>query len=124
MAGRPEIPVCFGPVPERGVRQPDRLLLDAATDDRLLAARLAHLAHHTAAPRGPGCRDALLDEEARGWAAELGLRASLGVDDPSCPARRALGPAPEMAAVRAWLATSPEPVPTRLRASHAERCGW
>jgi len=125
LAGRPvDARVCFGPVEELGLRDDrGRFLLDAGAADALLAARVVHLARHgDPAPVGPGCRDALLREEAEAWATELALRARLGVADPRCPVVAELGSVPTVADVERWLAHSDHPRATALRASHARRC--
>jgi hypothetical protein len=127
--GRPvRAVVCYGTVPDRGVRdEAGRFLLDVATDDALLAARIAHLERHTAPPRLPdedeaACRARLLREEAGAWAAELERRRGLGLSDPTCPLEGELGVAPPVDAVREWLRSSPNPTPAGLRASHVRRC--
>ncbi|MEZ4323127.1 MAG: hypothetical protein R3F61_37015 [Myxococcota bacterium] len=115
--------LCWGDVPDRGLRDTrGRFLLDSATDDRLLAARIVHLEHHRAPASGPGCEDRLRVEEANAWAAELRQHGLLGVSDPSGPARRALGESPTLSDLMEWLTTSDDPVPTQLRASHRARC--
>lgn len=125
LAGRSvDARVCFGPVEELGVRDDrGRLLLDAGTADALLAARVVHLGLHAGpAPRGPGCRDALLREEARAWREELVVRTRLGVADPTCPVVAALGAAPAVEDIARWLAQADHPRATDLRASHDRRC--
>lgn len=123
--GRPVPPrLCFGPEPERGVRDPAGWLrLDAQTDDRLLAARVDHLLlHDDAVVRGRGCVARLRREEARAWARELLTRRALGVEDPGCPVASAVGPGGDAAAIASWLATSPHPRAADLRESHRRRC--
>lgn len=125
LVGHPiEAPVCFGTVPEKGLWSASgRFLLDGDTDDRLLAARLVHLEIHRTAPApATDCRERLLQEEAEGWLAELAHRRRLGVADPSCPLEAAIGPAPALAEVREWVATSSDVVATGLRESHRDRC--
>jgi hypothetical protein len=116
--------LCFGDAPDGGVRDPDgRLLLPAARDDRLLAARVVHLARHAGDPPGGlGCADALAREEAAGWAAELRRRAALGVTDPACPVEAAFGLDPDAEALEEWVRTARDPVAAGLRASHQRRC--
>lgn len=116
--------LCFGAVRERGLRDDaGRLLLDAGTDDRLLAARIVHLERHARAPRPGGeCLEALRAEEAEGWAAELAVRRRLAVEDPACPVAAALGPSATAEAIDRWLATAESPLAAELRASHERRC--
>ena len=113
--------LCFGPEPERGVVDAQgRFRLDQGTDDRLLAARVVHLAAHRAAViRGPGCETQLRREEAAAWWAEVRHRAVLGVVDPGCPVARLRS----LQAVEAWIGESSHAVAAALRASHARRCG-
>jgi len=117
-------PLCFGVVPELGVRDPaGRLHLHATADDRLLAARVRHLEHHAAqVDPGSGCRDRLLAEEATGWADELAHRRRLGVVDPSCPVVAAVGADAGSSAIARWLSTSTHTRAAGLRRSHARRC--
>ena len=121
-----EGPVCWGPQPEGGAREPSgRLLLDPARDDRWLAARVAHLGLHGPLPEGPDCRERLLAEEAHAWTLELRRRRELGVSDPTCPVERTAGPDGPLEAIHAWLQDSSHPRAHQLRMSHARRCrGW
>jgi hypothetical protein len=115
-------PVCYGPTDGHGVIDADgRLLLDPEADDRLLAARLAHLVQHGAAPAAD-CAETLLTREARAWQVELRTRARLGVSDPACPVEAALGQSATPQELRAWLGTAAHPVAAALRTSHARRC--
>ncbi|MCB9693755.1 MAG: SAF domain-containing protein [Alphaproteobacteria bacterium] len=118
------VPVCFGTTDELGMRTDEGvLLLDATAPDGLLAARIEHLVRHGPTPDGPDCPDVLLREEADAWHHELARRVELGVEDPGCPVVAALGPTPDLDAVRAWIATSPHPRAEGLRTSFARRCG-
>lgn len=114
--------VCFGWVPDGGVRDGQgRLLLAEEADDAWLAARVRHLVRHVdQVDRGPGCEARLRQNEAEAWAVELEHRARLGVEDPNCPV--ASGPGGDVARISAWLRHSHHPRAVALRDSHTRRC--
>lgn len=112
--------LCFGHVPERGVRDPQgRYRLDAETDDRLLAARVWHLMHHERPlPNNDSCLEVALRHEVQGWAAELTWRKRLGVSDPDCPVEAL----ETSASIRDWMEHSDHYIAIRLRDSHRLWC--
>lgn len=116
--------VCYGRVEELGVRDAEgRALLDEQRPDALLAARLVHLGFHASDPApSPDCERELLEEEALAWSTELALRVELGASDPTCPVTGELGPGPDVARVRDWLASSSHPLAASRRSSHRLRC--
>lgn len=115
----PAPPLCFGPVPDLGVVEGRRLLLEVRASDEALAARVAHLRHHLEpVERGPGCLDRLRSEEARAWSVEHRLRRRFGL-----PPLWPLGSAPSFDEVEHWLIRQDDPVARQLAVSHRRRCG-
>jgi archaemetzincin len=124
-----------------GVTPEALLMLDAASSDAELAARLRHLAAHLAAPFAPRTGfdparpcDAqvaeALDGEAEALAAEVVDRVRLAVDAPrhrfafEAEARAAADHAARRALVRRWLEAHPEGGPgvDALGEAYARRC--
>ena len=102
--------VCFSVGAEAGVTQAGVALLDPDWPDAALAARLLHLRAHQPLPApGPDCLRRALEDEARAWHAELGLRQALGaLEAPGRPPfTRAWLAQPGPAVVAAWLDEHP-----------------